>query len=132
MTPGRQVTLIDIENFATMLWDDSFRTCAVVQAESMLDKLTYDAMREFVGTPFTIDLGERSCELVLTHAAKVMESEAARLARNPFSLHFTGPAEPFLPQHTYPMHHEKLGTLEIFLVPIGRTAGGFTYEAVFT
>jgi hypothetical protein len=35
-----------------------------------------------------------------------MESEAARLARTPFSL--------------------------FFLVPIAREAGGFTYEAVFT
>jgi len=98
----------------------------------MLETLTYDQMRELVGTRFSIDLDGQLCELVLTNAAKVMESEAARLARNPFSLHFTGPAEPFLPQRTYPMHHEKLGTLEIFLVPIGRTAGGFTYEAVFT
>ncbi len=98
----------------------------------MLDKLTYDQMRDLVGSAFMIDHGGRTFDLILTRAAKVMESEAARLTRNPFSLHFSGPAEPFLPQRVYPMRHEKLGVLEIFLVPIARTAEGFTYEAVFT
>jgi hypothetical protein len=48
--------------------------------------------------------------------------------RAPFSLVFTGGPEPPLPQRTYRVEHERLGAMEIFLVPIapGR------YEAVFT
>ena len=46
---------------------------------------------------------------------------------------FAGPPEPFLPQATYPMHHEAIeGALPIFIVPIARVKDGFQYEAVFT
>ena len=36
-----------------------------------------------------------------------------------------------LPQGTYKVEHEKLGTLEIFLVPIGPDKEGLCYEAIF-
>ena len=102
------------------------------QRMATLETLTYDQMLGFVGTTFHAAVDDRRIEIVLDKALKVMESEAARLKRNPFSLRFAGPAEPFLPQRTYTLQHETLGTLEIFLVPIGRTANGFIYEAVFT
>ena len=47
--------------------------------------------------------------------------------RAPFSLVFAGGPTPPLPQRIYPVHHEELGTLEIFLVPIAPER----YEAVF-
>lgn len=53
--------------------------------------------------------------------------------RNPFSLHFLGPvSRQYLPQHTYPMVNEKLGTFDIFIVPLGAEAGRMRYEAIFT
>ena len=53
--------------------------------------------------------------------------------RNPFSLHFLGPvSQRYLQQHTYPMLNEKLGTLDIFIVPLGAEAGRMRYEAIFT
>ena len=53
--------------------------------------------------------------------------------RNPFSLHFLGPVSPqYLPQHTYQMVNEKLGTIDIFVVPLGAEAGRMRYEAIFT
>jgi hypothetical protein len=48
-----------------------------------------------------------------------------------FSLHFRGPAEPRLPQHTHRLEHAKLGTFEIFLTAIGADAQGIVYESVF-
>jgi hypothetical protein len=39
---------------------------------------------------------------------------------------------PVLPQRIYQLHHQRLGALDIFLVPIKRDANGTTYEAVFT
>ena len=84
-----------------------------------------------MGTPFWIQADNRKVELRLTRAAKVMESEAARLARTPFSLFFLAPV--LLPQQIHRLTHEGFaGPLDIFLVPIGRDASGFTYEAVFT
>ena len=49
-----------------------------------------------------------------------------------FSLLFVAPAGPFLPQAIYPVQHPALGTLEIFLVPVGPVPGGNGYHAVFT
>lgn len=49
-----------------------------------------------------------------------------------FSLTFAAKGAPMLPQATYPISHPVLGTLEMFIVPIGPVAGGMGYEAVFT
>ena len=48
--------------------------------------------------------------------------------RAPFSLVFEGGPSPPLPQAMYPVHHERLGAMEIFLVPVAPAR----YEAVFT
>jgi hypothetical protein len=53
--------------------------------------------------------------------------------RNPVSLHFLGPvSRQYLLQHTYQMVNEKLGTIDIFVVPLGPEAGRMRYEAIFT
>lgn len=49
-----------------------------------------------------------------------------------FSLAFLSPPGPFLPQAIYPLRHPALGTLDLFLVPLGPQDGGNSYEAVFT
>jgi hypothetical protein len=49
-----------------------------------------------------------------------------------FALLFLAPPGPFLPQAIYPIAHPALGTLELFLVPLGPQLGGNAYEAVFT
>jgi hypothetical protein len=49
-----------------------------------------------------------------------------------FSLLFVSPAGPFLPQAIYGIAHPVMGTLELFLVPLGPTHGGNGYEAIFT
>ena len=97
----------------------------------MLDKLTIESFAPHVGTSFRLHTGNRTIELRLTRAAKVMESEAVRLARTPFSLFFLGPV--LLPQQIYRLTHDAFAEpLDIFLVPIARDASGFAYEAVFT
>jgi hypothetical protein len=67
----------------------------------------------------------------LVRAAKVMESEAARLKRNPFSLYFHGPLR--LQQQIYRLTHDGFDEpLDIFLVPVGVEGSAVIYEAVFT
>ena len=51
--------------------------------------------------------------------------------RRQFTLLFRGPVDPFLPQRTYRLEHGELGTLDVFLVPIGPDSEGMRYEAVF-
>lgn len=90
-------------------------------------------MKQLMGTVFKAETGERVVDLTLVDARKVMESAAARLPRNPFSLYFSGPGDAFLPQATYRLRHQAFGEpLDIFLVPVEGRADGFVYEAVFT
>ena len=51
--------------------------------------------------------------------------------RPPFSLVFLGKDPRVLPQRLYRLEHEELGTLTIFLVPVGKDAEGVLYQAVF-
>jgi hypothetical protein len=96
----------------------------------MLDTLTLESFEPHVGTSFWVQAENRKIELRLTRAAKVMESEAARLSRTPFSLFFLAPV--LLPQQIYRLTHDRFTEpLDIFLVPIAGDASGFTYEAVF-
>ena len=82
-------------------------------------------------------------DFVLRHPAvaeaRVRLVELRRLAeqagpsgRIPFSLLFVGldPAEPF--QALYELEHASIGTLTLFLVPVGRDQRGLLLEAVFT
>jgi hypothetical protein len=101
----------------------------------MLDQLTFDQMKQCVGQNFRVEVdGREPVDLLLVRAGKVMESEAARLPRAPFSLFFLGPHEAFLPQKIYQFQHETFGPEPegIFLVPVGKDPKGFLYEAVFT
>ncbi|MCR1782292.1 hypothetical protein KVF89_07090 [Nocardioides carbamazepini] len=53
------------------------------------------------------------------------------VAREQFSLLFTGPEAPVLAQATWAVSHVGLGDLELFLVPLGPAPGGMRYEAAF-
>jgi hypothetical protein len=99
----------------------------------MLESLTIESFEPHVGTSFWAEFSNGSkVELRLVRAAKVMESEAARLPRHPFSLFFTGPESFLLKQHIYRLTHETLPAMEVFLVPVGKEEKGYLYEAVFT
>ena len=52
--------------------------------------------------------------------------------RTPFSLVFRSAPGATLPQCIYRLHHDGLGTLDLFLVPIGPAEEGMRYEAVFS
>ena len=63
---------------------------------------------------------------------KVDPSGDSGRAGGAFSLVFVAPQGPWLPQAIYPVQHPVLGTMEIFLVPVGPAFGGNSYQAVFT
>ena len=95
----------------------------------MIEDLTVESFEGRVGEAFRLTEDEGTFDVTL------VECEAlggTALNRVPFSLVFLGPREPVLPQRTYPLAHDELGELEIFLVPIAQDADGTRYEAVFT
>jgi hypothetical protein len=94
--------------------------------------MTLDFFRGALGGRFEarLDGGEALLlELIETRALPMPPFQG----RAPFSLIFSGPARPILPQRIYALAHRGAAqALEIFLVPIAADAGGARYEAVFT
>ena len=100
--------------------------------DSMLEKLTHDSFAAELGSEFRLPAESRA-PLVLTLAeATPLGSARPGGSRAPFSLVCRGPRAPVLPQRIYRLEHDRLGALEIFIVPIGPDAQGMRYEAVFT
>ncbi len=83
------------------------------------------------GTTFTLATGGEEVALALV-AVEPLPTPAGGTERTPFSLEFLGPADPAFAQATFPLKHAELGALELFAVPIARTAEGTRYQAIFT
>jgi hypothetical protein len=89
---------------------------------------TLDMFSEQVGTKFLMHHGEsQTAELELVSATDVGSSSR----QIQFSLLFLGPYDAPIFQGIYRIEHDKLGTLDLFLVPIGRDKTGVSYEAIF-
>lgn len=104
-----------------------------------LDKLQYADFTPYLNQPFrlvgagTLPDGDASgpIELELVHVVR-QEEEGWPGARRPFSLLFRGPlSDYYLLQRIYRLEHDRLGAMEIFLVPLGPERGRMRYEAVF-
>ncbi len=68
----------------------------------------------------------------VTPVGNAGEAENEPDVRQSFSLVFCGgPRGQWLPQQVYALEHRELGTLSVFLVPIGPNEKGMCYEAVF-
>jgi hypothetical protein len=82
-----------------------------------------------VGQAFAVDANGKQLELKL---AEVERLGAAVREGGAFSLLFLSAPGPFLPQGLYPMRHPALGTLELFIVPLGPKDGSNRYQVIFT
>jgi hypothetical protein len=69
-------------------------------------------------------------DLELIEVVPANPAVAGRPTRT-FSLLFRGPHGRHLPQRIYHLEHDRLGTLELFLVPLTPDARGTLFEAVF-
>lgn len=98
----------------------------------MLQDLTPSSFEEHLGTRFRLHFGgEAPLEAELFQVARHEEHDGPR--KQPFSIFLRIPREagPLLPQSIYRVEHDQLGTMEIFLVPVGPDELGMRYEAVF-
>jgi hypothetical protein len=101
----------------------------------MLDKVTVEAFAACIGTTFRVyPRGEKQIDLKLVEATGHGDRYGWRPdsgQRQPFSLLLVGSSEALLPQSTYRMEHDRLGSFEMFIVPIGPVKEGMQYEAIF-
>ncbi len=99
---------------------------AVAATPSYLQRRAY---ADLVGSTFVLD----GLSLTLAEVADLPRAASDRSLAgrdDAFVLTFTGPATPPLSQDTYDLHHERLGTATLFLVPVDRTTHQQHYEAV--
>lgn len=98
----------------------------------MLQDLTPASFEAHLGSPFHIHYGGAAPLEAVLQGVRRHEPHPGPRAE-PFSVFFLGPRQPVLPQAIYRLEHEAMGTLELFLVPVGPDpkAGGMLYEAVF-
>ena len=95
-----------------------------------MDLLSLDHFAGCLNDTFSADLQGMQAAFVLVEARPLPVSGPHAL-RAPFSLVFHNASALLLPQQTYRMHHPRLGTQEIFLVPVAQDTTGFLYQAVF-
>jgi hypothetical protein len=94
-----------------------------------LSKLTIDDFTPHVDQTFQMHTPGGVVPLKLSKVGSYGEASREGGA---FSLLFVAPQGPWQPQGIYPLAHPALGTMEIFLVPVGPAAGGNGYHATFT
>lgn len=95
--------------------------------------LTYELMAPQVGAAFTTVLADGSTYSLVLEACTLVEAVPGLPRVQPFTLLFLGAAGGYLPQHTARLHHDQLGELDVFIVPLGPRPGDGRqqYEAVF-
>ena len=109
----------------------------------MLDNLKVEDFRGYLKQNFRIQYSDAdSLEVQLIDVKDLgdifddeddEDDEIVPLRKHPFSLMFRSPnMHEFLPQSIYPVIHEQMGTLEIFLVPVGPDRKGMRYQAIFS
>ena len=104
----------------------------------MLDRLTVHDFSEHVNAPFRIQVepGD-SLELELIEARPLgpppSGSRGRGISGNRSRSSSRGPTDRLLGRRIYPVEHPRLGTLGIFLVPLGSEGepNGLHYQAIF-
>ena len=94
----------------------------------MTEVFSMDTFSGHVNTKFLMHYGDsQTAQLELTSVVDVGSSPR----QIQFSLLFQGPDNAPVAQGTYKLEHDKLGALDIFLVPVGKDAKGVEYQAIF-
>ena len=113
----------------------------------MLEKLTIDDFKKRIGETFVVTPRNAQGRPVKREAFEVelrraepspyddggKKNEDAKKARkrDPFAVEFHSRLSHHVPQQTFAVEHAKMGTFDLFLVPLGPDAEGHRYEAVF-
>lgn len=96
-----------------------------------LATVTVETFRDAVGDSFRLDVPDAGvAEVRLTSADSLGAGSGG--GRAPFSLEFVAAPELSVEQRIYRLEHDRLGALEVFLVPLGPGPDGMRLEAIFT
>lgn len=93
--------------------------------------LHYEDFGPHVNSTFALQLGGTSMDLALAEATRQVVRPFPGMMREPFSLIFRSSSQIVLPQRMYVLKHPAMGSVDIFLVPVGRDPRGIVYQAVY-
>jgi hypothetical protein len=95
-----------------------------------LDRVSAADFSPYLHSCFRLAAGKSSLELELV---EVTDSGRKRVpeSRSSFSLLFKGTKEQLLPQQMYRIEHDKLGAMDLLIVPVREDQSGYYYEAIF-
>jgi Domain of unknown function (DUF6916) len=94
----------------------------------MIEKYTWEMFADCLNAKFQmVDEPSGPIELELTQVSerRVTPKQEA------FSVLFRGPADRMMAQRIHRIKHERLGEMDLFLVPVDKDEAGVYYEAVF-
>jgi hypothetical protein len=94
----------------------------------MSDLLEHNIFAGLLNTKFRVVLD--SPDLVELELAEVTDLKVSD-RQEEFTIMFVGAVNQFLGQGIRSLQHEQMGTIDLFLVPIGKDEAGFQYECVF-
>jgi hypothetical protein len=93
---------------------------------------TEEEFRKNLNTPFRVQLdGTTPVDITLVDVESRPSEANEQAGMERFSAFFSGPPDSFLSQSTYHVVHPQMGEFDLFLVPLGKEAEGFRYEAVY-
>lgn len=95
----------------------------------LLSRLTSESFAVNLNTTFEIQVSALDAqELELIEVSKKKVSRGSES----FDIVFRGPKENPFKQGTYTIHHARMGTFPVFVVPVGNGKNGVFYQAVFS
>jgi hypothetical protein len=98
----------------------------------MVEQLTEEDFSKHLHTKFRVHAeGTEGLEIELEEVVSYRGGPKEQAGMERFSLFFQGPGHIMLKQHLFELEHEQMGSLALFLVPLGRYEQGFRYEAIF-
>ncbi|WP_036281605.1 DUF6916 family protein [Methylomicrobium lacus] len=97
----------------------------------MLETLTKEIWETYLHQEFQVEINDQHA-VDMTLIAVSGFGRCLSGQREAYSLLFQGPHQPLLAQRIYRLRQPQLGSLDLFLVPVGKESVGLQYEAVFT
>ncbi len=97
-----------------------------------LQTVSADDFDPYKDSIFTIVVGEEMVESTLIDVVARKGDTVEGAQRGPFSVLFRVAGDGELEQQIYRLEHESMGSLDLFLVPVGPDSEGMRYEAIFS
>jgi hypothetical protein len=95
-----------------------------------IEELTFEVFSGLINTSFRVRTTNKTVELRLAEVTR-SGGPADSAANESFSLLFHGPGDQLLPQQILTLENAQMGRFDLFIVPVGKTANGFEYQAIF-